>query len=182
MRIIVFSVFCIFFATATHAQSEHRSTIEKTSIGIGFGQDYGGYGANFSYYPIKNLGIFGGGGWAMVGLGYNVGMKFRFSTNLETAKSYIYLLGMYGYNATINISNQSSFNKIFYGPSAGIGINSKFASDSRISISIAIIYPFRLPEVDNYLYDLKKKHRVVLTTNLLPVTFSLGVVFPFDRK
>jgi len=89
---------------------------------------------------------------------------------------------MYGYNATINITNQSSNNKIFYGPSAGIGINSRIGTSSRISISIAVIYPFRLPEVDDYIDDLKNNHGVVFKNNLLPVTFSIGLVFPFDRK
>jgi hypothetical protein len=185
---ILLCVLCLSFTSAIHAQSDQPatsnqpSTIEKTSIGFGVGQDFGGYGANFTYYPIKNLGVFGGGGWAMAGFGYNVGLKFRFSTDLENARSYGYLLGMYGYNATITIANQSIDNRIFYGPSAGIGINSRFSTSSRISISIAVIYPFRSKEVDNYTNDLKKNHGVVFQNNLLPVTFSLGLVFPFDRK
>jgi len=85
---ILLCVLCLSFASAIHAQSKQPSTIEKTSIGFGFGQDFGGYGANFTYYPIKNLGVFGGGGWAMAGFGYNVGLKFRFSTDLENARSF----------------------------------------------------------------------------------------------
>lgn len=173
---------CLFLTIPIQAQSDQPSTIEKTSLGFGFGQDYGGYGANFSYYPIRNLGFFGGGGWAMAGFGYNLGLKFRFSTDLENARSYGYLLGMYGYNATVTISNQSSLNQIFYGPSAGIGINSRIGSTSRISVSLAVIYPFRSPDVGDYIDDLKTNHGVSFKNNLLPVTFSLGIVFSFDRK
>jgi hypothetical protein len=181
IRTIVLCALCLSFLSAIRAQSEKPSTIERTSFGLGFGQDYGGYGANFAWYPIRNLGIFGGGGWAIAGFGYNAGLKFRFSTDLENARSYGYLLGMYGYNATITITNQSSLNRIFYGPSAGIGINSRIGTNSRISISLAVIYPFRSPEVNDYIDDLKTNQGVAFKNNLLPVTFSLGLVFPFDR-
>ncbi len=180
-KLIILILFLAIWLTV-HAQSDQPSMIERTSMGLGFGQDYGGLGGNFTYYPIKNLGVFGGGGWAMAGFGYNVGLKLRFSTDLENARSYGYLLGMYGYNATISITNQTGYNKIFYGPSAGIGINSRINTSSRISISIAVIYPFRSFEVDDYINDLKNNHGVIFKNNLLPVTFSIGLVFPFDRK
>ena len=45
-------------------------TIDATSFGIGTGLDYGGFGGNVMIYPQRNIGIFGGFGYALAGFGY----------------------------------------------------------------------------------------------------------------
>jgi len=50
-------------------------TIDATSFGIGAGFDYGGFGGNLLIYPHRNIGIFGGFGYALAGFGYNEGQN-----------------------------------------------------------------------------------------------------------
>jgi len=167
------------FALTTIQLNAQESTsqpvpYDKVSIGVGFGQDYGGIGANLAVYPLKSIGIFGGLGYNLVGAGYNVGAKLRLVSAKPTAKVTPYALGMYGYNAVIRVSGASQYNKVFYGPTFGIGIDFKSYPRSKIYYSIALLIPVRGSEVNDYMDDLKTNHNVEFTSDLIPVTFSLG--------
>ena len=147
---------------------------DKITIGIGFGQDYGGIGVNLTVYPLKSIGIFGGLGYNMVGAGYNVGAKLRLVSAKPTAKVTPYALGMYGYNAVIRVSGASQYNKVFYGPTFGIGIDYKSYPRSKMYYSFAIMVPIRGSEVEDYMDDLKTNHNVTFSSDLFPLTFSVG--------
>lgn len=147
---------------------------DKISIGIGIGQEHGGFGANLTAYPIKSIGIFGGLGYNMVGAGYNIGLKFRLIPAKPTATVTPYFVAMYGYNAVIKVSGASQFDKIFYGPTFGVGIDYKSYSKSKIYYSFGINVPIRGTEVDEYMDDLKTKHNVEFKTGLIPITFTIG--------
>jgi hypothetical protein len=75
------AVAILMFFTITHAQdfipqkSPSRSTFTEQShtsdvftLGLGFGQDYGGFGGNITVYPQKNIGLFVGFGDALAAL------------------------------------------------------------------------------------------------------------------
>jgi len=147
---------------------------DKITIGIGFGQDFGGLGANLVFYPLKNIGIFGGLGYNLVGAGYNVGAKFRLVSSKPTAKVTPFALGMYGYNAVIRVSDASQYDKVFYGPTFGAGIDFKSFPRNKLYYSIALMIPIRGSEVDEYIEDLKNNHNVVFSSDLVPVTLSIG--------
>src|SRR5208283_3104239 len=102
---------------------------EQASIGVGLGLDYGGIGAHFLYYPQKNLGLFVGLGDAIAGIGYNVGLKLKFLADHNNTVS-PYLIGMYGYYAAIDITNATQYNKLFYGPTIGFGLDFRFRRES----------------------------------------------------
>lgn len=147
---------------------------DKISIGIGIGQEHGGFGINLTAYPIRSIGIFGGLGYNMVGAGYNIGLKFRLIPARPTATVTPYAVAMYGYNAVIKVTDASQYDKIFYGPTLGAGIDYKSYSKSKIYYSFGLNIPVRAPEVDEYMDDLTTNHNVVFKSGLFPITFTIG--------
>lgn len=151
--------------------------LDKTSFGFGLGMDYGGIGVNFLVYPQRNIGIFGGGGYALAGIGFNVGTKIRFISESSKSKSCAYALAMYGYNAAISVTNAPTFNKLFYGVTLGVGIDFNANSAKRGYWSLALLVPIRGEEVDSYINDLKNNHGVQFKNELFPIGFSIGYRF-----
>lgn len=148
--------------------------LDKVSLGLGLGMDFGGIGGNLLFYPQRNIGIFGGLGFAYAGTGYNVGIKLRTASSDSTARVVPYGLLMYGYNAAIVVTNATDLNKIFYGPSLGFGLDYKSHLSKKSYWTIALIIPIRGSEVDDYMEDLKDNHGVEFKNDLLPVSFTIG--------
>jgi hypothetical protein len=171
----------ILIAIQMKAQ-ENVSTPVQTdvlSIGLGLGQDYGGFGLNLIAYPQRNIGIFGGLGYNLAGAGYNIGLKFRLISKKPTGKVNPYAVVMYGYNAAIKVTDASQYDKVFYGPTVGVGIDLKSHPRSKIYYSFGINVPIRGSEVDDYMNDLKNNHGVEFNNDLFPVTFSIGFKYIF---
>lgn len=161
----------LLFTTRTHAQSSSRKS-DILSAGLGFGQDYGGFGANATVYLQKNIGIFGGVGYALAGTGYNVGIKLRQLPKHGTANIRPFLEAMYGYNAAIHVANDNSYDRIFYGPTVGLGIDI-MGSGQKGYLSLAVLVPIRSTDVDVYVDELRNGY-VNFKNSLLPITFSIG--------
>ena len=146
------------------------------TLGLGFGQDYGLLGGNLTVYPQKNIGLFVGFGFAFAGFGYNAGIKLRALPNHGLSKVRPFLLGMYGYVAAIAVTNSPADNKMFYGPTIGGGIDIGPTTPGKGYLSLAILVPFRSPDVQNYI-DQLKANGVSFNGNLTPITFSIGYKF-----
>jgi len=144
------------------------------TIGLGFGQDLGGIGVNLTYYATNRLGFQGGLGYALAGMGYNAGIKYRFLKGSTLTRRTPFFTAMYGYNAAVKIKNLSEKNKLFYGPSLGFGFDSKALGTSHTYWSFAIYYPLRSNDVINYMEDLKKNYGVVFNNDLFPITLSIS--------
>ena len=144
--------------------------IDKMSFGFGYGQDFGGFGLNIIAYPQENIGLFVGGGYAFAGFGYNAGIKARL-TGHPISRVNPFILGMYGYNAAIGVSNAEQLNKLFYGSTVGIGLDFRLRPELAGYWSFAILLPFRSSEVSNYIDYLKTHYGVEFKNDLLPVTF-----------
>jgi hypothetical protein len=147
--------------------SQERSDI---SAGFGFGLDYGGIGASLLIYPIENVGVFTGVGYAIAGTGVNGGLKFRFNSNNASRK--FFATAMYGYNTAVYVSNQTSLNRLFYGPSIGVGMDRSGKNGNTI-YSFQLIVPFRGDEESNYINSLKASG-VTFSNFLSPVLISFG--------
>jgi hypothetical protein len=163
-------------AVVGQQNSDFERKPDIVSLGLGLGFDYGGIGASLLYYPQKNIGLFFGGGYAIAGFGYNAGLKLKLSNEKPTVVS-PFIMAMYGYNAAVAVSGNSSFDKLFYGPSfgAGIDIRSK-RPNSKGYLSIALLIPVRNPDVNNYINDLQTNDGVSFS-NLPPVGISIGYRF-----
>lgn len=169
-------MFFLFLTGQLTAQDGATPVVQpdKFSIGLGIGQDYGGFGGHAVVYPQQNVGIFAGLGYNIVGFGYNVGVKLRLVSLKPTTKVNPYAIIMYGYNASIKIQDASQFDKVFYGPTFGVGIDVKSNPLSKIYYSFGINVPVRGNEVTEYMDDLKKNHNVEFKNDLIPITISLG--------
>lgn len=110
--------------STTDARSNvYEENVAKTgSIGFGLGLDYGGLGAQLMFQPEKHLGVFGSVGYALAGVGYNIGVMARLTPEKRVVPTVSF---MYGYNGSIYIQN--TFQKLYYGTSlaGGIILNSK---------------------------------------------------------
>ncbi len=148
--------------------------VDKLTLGVGVGLDHGGIGANLIFYPQRNVGIFFGAGYAIAGAGWNTGLKIRIISDKPSSKISPYLLAMYGYNAAIAVMDQSSLNKIFYGVSFGLGVDTRMKREKRHYWTFALLVPIRSPDVDSYIDDLKNNHGVEFKNELIPIGFSIG--------
>jgi hypothetical protein len=169
----------ILFNKISIAQTESADPRKPdfANIGLGFGFDYGGIGANLTVYPQKNIGIFFGGGYALAGFGYNAGIKLRLSPDRGTVVN-PFFTAMYGYNAAVVITDNTDLNKLFYGTTlgAGIDIRSKKPS-SKGYLSLALMVPLRSPDAQNYIDFLKNQYGATFANDLIPIGFSIGYKF-----
>lgn len=107
-KVIFYAMLCfLFISFQLKAQENDTAQIQTdiVSLGLGFGQDYGGSGFHMIVYPNRNLGVFGGLGYRLDGLGYNVGIKLRFVSKRPTEKVTPYAIAMYGYNAALVVGD-----------------------------------------------------------------------------
>lgn len=142
------------------------------SLGMGIGLDYGGIGYSALYYPQRNIGLFAACGYAFAGISYNTGLKIRYPAKNPSAKSYPYLLGMYGYNAVV-LMDREEYNRIFYGLSLGCGLDYRPNPDKNAYWSFSLIVPFRDPEYDNYIESLENRG-AEFNMKPFPVLVSVG--------
>ena len=146
---------------------------DVASLGIGIGQDLGGWGGNLIYYPQRNIGIFGGLGYAFAGVGFNGGIKIRAVSKKSKEKAIPFLVGMYGYNTAIVIRNAAAYSMLFYGPTFGLGFDYRVRPESSGYFSFGLLFPLRDSKVAKYMTELKAKG-VKFENELLPVTLSVS--------
>lgn len=178
------SIVCLLVAIDSYSQDTPK-TIKpnklSTTIGLGVGLDYGGIGANILYYPSEQIGLFGGIGYAFADAGFNVGAKYRLNSKKDSPKVGPYFLAMYGYNAAIAVKNASKFNKVFYGPTLGFGLDFRPKDKSKNGYwSLALLVPIRNSDVDQYIDDLKNNEGIEFENELLPIGFSIGYRIKID--
>ncbi len=140
------------------------------TAGLGFGQDLGGIGANLTYYATNRLGFQGGIGYALAGIGYNVGVKYRFLKDQTLSYRTPFFIAMYGYNAALKVKDNSKLNKVFFGPSLGFGIDTKALGSSHTYWSFALFYPIRGEEIQKYL----DANHISLSRDFTPITLSIS--------
>jgi hypothetical protein len=143
------------------------------NVGIGIGMDYGGLGGKISGFPLKNFGLFAGVGYNLVKAGYNVGGIVRI---LPGKKVCPIITGMYGYNAVIVVQGASQYDKVYYGPTFGGGIELHFGNKQKF-MSFGLLVPIRSQEFYDDWDALKANPGIVDTTDPLPVGISVGYHF-----
>jgi hypothetical protein len=154
--------------------------VDKLSVGVGGGYEFGGIGGNITYYLTRGIGVFVGAGYPLTGFGYNAGFKFRIVVDESAAKFMPYLTAMYGYNATVIIPTYQQKNKIFYGATVGAGIDywpGKFGY-----ISATVYVPIRSSGVKDYIHDLNYFYGISYSTSrVFWLSASIGYKFIIRR-
>ncbi len=146
--------------------------LDRVSIGLGFGIDFGCIGTNLTIYPQKNIGVFGCVGYAFAGVGYNIGLKLRSIPDKPSSKVSPFAFTMYGYNTVIIVANDIKLNKFFYGPTIGLGIDYHLRSTGYWSFGLLL--PIRSSDVKDYMDDLKKNQNIEFKYGLFPIGISVG--------
>jgi hypothetical protein len=148
---------------------------DRTSIGLGYGPDFSGAGISILRYASnKHIGIFGGVGVTAAGVAMDGGVKLRLLLLEYKAKINPFLLGMYGYNGAVSVANNSSYNKIFYGTTVGIGLDLKFRPNSRGYWTWAWMFTSTNLKEMEYMRYLENDKQVVFPTRPNAFRFSIG--------
>ena len=126
------------------------------NLGLGVGLDKGVIGIQFQIKPVAPLVIFGYLGTALSGPGFGGGFKLRVP-NIRFAP---YILAMYGTNSSIYIKDLDRYNKVFKGPTYGIGLEIHRKRNLHNFFDIAVLLPIRPPEYDQMLQNVRKDPRV----------------------
>lgn len=180
------TIVALIFFTSIHlfAQSTFQTprSLDQLSVGVGGGLDYGGFGAQLIYYPVKSAGVFGGLGYALGGVGFNAGVKYRFIPNKPDARVHPYCMAMYGYNAAIAVLNARHLNKLFYGPSVGVGIDLHPKTEKIGYWSFGLLLPFRSQDVNDYIDVLERDHGADFQSGLFPLGATIGYKFMLMKK
>jgi len=145
---------------------------DKVTLGLGMGMEYGGFGINLLYYPAENVGVFAGVGTALAGMGYNAGLKVRMLS--DSARVNFYTMAMYGYNASIYIPDAKTYNKVFYGVTFGLGLDTRYNPKKDGYWTFALLMPLRGSDVSDYMKDLTNNHNIEFKNELLPIGISIG--------
>lgn len=174
---LVFSLVQVNGKCQSKNTSSDSITHETVSFGIGAGLDYGGIGVNGSVFLRKNIGVFLGLGYNLIGPGYNAGLKYKFQTKNPNAKTVINLLAMYGYNGAIKITEKSgnSISKVYHGPAFGIELDTRKTLKQKSYLSVGLLVPVR---PDFYTdYNNFKNQGASFNFPPLPVLLTLGYKF-----
>lgn len=155
-----------------YAQETYKK--EKAAIGLGLGLDYGVIGVNFTTYLNKNIGLFGGVGYASINMAFNAGVKLRHINYEKPGNISPYAIIMYGTNTVVQIINAPEHNKTFSGLTFGGGIDFSFNHRKIGYWSFGLLFPKRSQQYNQYVSLLKTRYNVRLTSSAPPVGISIG--------
>jgi len=151
-----------------------------TDIGLGFGQDYGGYlGIKGSFSPHKHFAIFGAAGLFITGFGWQVGgigylipktSKRGFRPNVKV---------MYGVNNEIYVQNLPKYDELYNGFTVSVGMELRFGRAKKHGLNADLGYPIRTKEyMDDW--DVVLNDPNVESSGVhIPITISYGYHFEF---
>jgi hypothetical protein len=146
----------------------------QVNLGMGLGMDYGGIGLRLCVLPDKYIGLFGGLGYNLHTAGFNVGGQLRL---LPDSRVIPVLMGMYGYNGVIVVRGAGQYDKTYYGPSLGLGIEAHSRNGQNF-FTVELFLPFRPAEFDRDI-DALQANPFIQISKPLPFTFSFGYHFKF---
>ncbi|MBD3627906.1 hypothetical protein [Cyclobacterium sp.] len=159
--------------------SQHLSSAEgKSSLGLGIGLPYGGFGTQISYNTANNVNAFLGLGYNLTGIGVNGGLKLI----VPSKKDYeFYFTGMYGYNAVIVMKGAKEMNGAFGGPSFGSGLKINSLVQSGVFWDIGFLVPLRSSSYKDRLEEIEQNPYMHVNSKPWPVLFYLAYHFPLSK-
>lgn len=180
-HLIKAGLLCLYGSTALAQDHMPAATpppaSPKVFIGPGLGITYGGLvGVKAEYVFVKHFSAFAGAGYYINNLGYNFGLTAKL---LPDRKFSPLVYGMYGSNSVINVIGARQYNKVYSGPSAGIGADLKVGRNGN-KMFFGIQYGFWHP-------DFKKDFEVVkqqpdIETYAEPIAIGYNFGFNFALK
>lgn len=144
-------------------------------LGIGFGLDYGGLlGVQVGYVPLKYLTIFAAGGYYIIQMGWQLGIKTPFIAKNSENPFRPYLKAMYGNNSIIIVDGASYYDKVYTGFTIGFGLEFRMGKKKQNGFDIELNVPLRSPDFWEDWNEVKDDPYVGVTQDPLPFTISIG--------
>lgn len=171
-----FAILIALILSSLNLNAQEQTSFSKVNLGLGMGLDYGGFGGRLSIVPEKHFALYGSVGYAIIGVGYNVGGTIKLSPD----KRFCPTLGaMYGYNAVIKIIGAEGLNQTYYGPSFSLGFELKSNNKPKNFWNIELIFPLKSEEYNDDMDAIKNSPNIELKSEPLPIAFSIGYHFGF---
>ena len=173
LSLLLFVFILTINISSAQVDSLRKENKNAFNFGLGLGIDYGGFGTRFTIVPDQHAMLFIGLGYNLLGLGVNGGAGYLI---LPDKKVCPYIIGMYGYNAVIKIENASRYDKTYYGPSFGFGVE-LFNRSGKNFWNLELLLPVRPTEYEDDLRDLKNNPQIKIESEPAPLAFSVGYHF-----
>ena len=138
--------------------------------GPGMGFDFGGLGGKIELLPIKHLGVFGGLGYNLRSIGWNVGATYKILPDKKFSPNPMF---MYGYNG---VMNGEVYSGTSYGVSFGANLDMKLGQQGN-KLTVGLFIPIRSKKFMDAYEELENNPSATITTPLLPFAVSVGYVF-----
>ncbi|WP_410881454.1 hypothetical protein [Myroides sp. DW712] len=168
------SMSLLFLTAASTAFAQDATKPEKEFNkvygGLGFGLDYGGFGAKIEYLPIEEIGVFAGVGYNLEEAGWNVGVSYKLKVSKRVSLN---PLVMYGYNAVLQVDGASEYNMVSYGTTFGANVDI-YVGNRGDKISAGLYVPIRSKKfMDNY-DEVKDSSYIEMKNELWPIAIGVG--------
>lgn len=177
MRLSILLVTCGLLAQAVAQEAvpsiPKPSVSDSPHMGLGAGLDHGGIGLRVDVPLNHHTALVAGGGYALVGIGWNAGLLLRF---MPDKKIGVYGTAMYGYNGVIKIQGGSQYDAMYYGLSVGAGAEFRQLHTTNFW-KIAVLVPLRSPEFYDDWDALKNNKAIEVKQGPLPIAISIGYHF-----
>jgi hypothetical protein len=158
-----------------HNTKDHLSSQKgEGTLGLGIGLPYGALGLRIGVNVIHGLNLFGGIGYQLSGVGYNVGLLKDFPSSGMTQ---FYLTAMYGTNAAIKVSGLSGYDKLYKGPTFGPGIKINSRKTEGNYWDVGLLFPARSSDYRHDEAVVRNDPRITSFQSPLPVLIVVGYNF-----
>jgi len=164
---------CVIFVLLLMGSHLLGQNSKQVYLGVGMGFDYGGVGGKIEYLPVKNFGLFGGLGYNLLSVGWNVGATYKILPYKKVSPN---LMLFYGYNGVSKVTGAPEYEMTSYGLTIGGNLDIKLG-DKGNKLSIGLFIPIRSQKfMDNY-DAMKNDSNIELNSDLMPIAFSVGYNF-----
>lgn len=165
---------CLAITVAGYTQNQLSSQKGQTTLGVGLGLPYGAIGLRLGTNIIDGLNLFGGVGYQLAGPGYNIGLLKDFPSS---GSAQFYVTGMYGTNAAIKIKGLTEYDKVYTGPTIGLGVKLNSRNTEGNYWDLGLLVPFRSGEYQDAEEAIKNDPRIIAFNPAWPVLIVVGYNF-----
>jgi len=162
---------CVIFVLMFVGSQIYGQNGQQVYFGIGMGLDYGGvFGGKIEYLPVKKFGLYGGLGYNLLSVGWNVGATYKILPDKNVSPN---LMLFYGYNGISKVDGAPEYEMTSYGVTIGGNLDIKVGRKGN-KLSVGLFVPIRAQKfMDNY-DAMKNDPRIEMKNDLLPVAISVG--------
>ena len=173
---IQLKTWCLFFIILLFGRNMYGQDGQQVFLGLGSGLDFGGIGGKIEYLPVKHLGIFGGLGYNLVSVGWNVGATFKIMPDKRVSPNLMFL---YGYNKVFITFGVPEYNLTTYGVTIGGNLDVKIGRKGN-KLSVGLLVPIKSQEYKDHL-EIIKNDAIVDVFFDLPVAICVGYNFKLNK-